>query len=972
MRQYSTVEGLPNNAVRALHVDSRGLLWIGTENGLSKMENGTFRNFFESDGLAFNSVWAIGEDHLNQMWFGSYGGGLTMFDGRSFHIFNTENGLIDDRIRHLYSYQDKMLVGTENGISIIHVENGKVESLPETQRDAARNYTSGFFESTGRLFYTTYRHGVYEIIFHPSGTTVKKIHDHAPIYALGHLNDKIFTSNKGHVDVFEVEKFIAANPKQEGAFGQSVVWSYIPGPEQTVFGTAWGIYQQDGGLFVISENNMKSFKRHTNLESRNFISGVYDQETQSLFVGTTDKGLFKITLNESVLFSGERPSETKGFAGSDKLEAILYEDGLSLVESGKFLKNSNFKEAQESFLKKLKYPLPKHEEDFFELNYDMEADDMVFYSLLENNSLLWVNTNIGIFGISKEGEFIEYVPIHSYVIGFNPENELITNHPYGGLRIFDDLKHFRHRYFAPEDPLTPTQLAGIIQSDTVSYFASVFSGLYSYSRQTGFRSFLDEGTWEEKKFKTIHRGENGKIFLGGEFGDLFIYDPRQGFGNLETIAKDKIVGNGIIFIETFKDAIFIGTETGLNIYQEGTVRFFNHEQGLGSGLISSAKVIGETLYIGYDKGYYTIKIPEIMEQSMHQHNLEIREILVNNKPYGTENSLWFTFGLDKISLKNSENTLSIEFKPIGHPYPQKLLFRYRLHDDENWSPYASDNNITLASLSHGRYQLEIETLDLHSGKSVSTVILELYIAAPFYLRWWFVLGLILFLAATIIAVFRWRIQQERERAEIRENIVKTKLEALRSHMNPHFIFNAVNSIQYYILGNQGDEALDFLGKFSKLMRKTLENSIQPHIRLKSELDYLNNYIELENKRVNNKVTYKMEVPSEIDPEHLHIPSMLIQPFVENVFVHAFCPDHPDPQLLVSFSVPDEGMITCAVWDNGRGIKVNEKESLYKSRGMDLVRERLSLLPGYNAESIKVFSNEDKGTEVLIRIPCFYK
>ena len=107
---FTTVDGLPNNAIRSLLVDSRGILWVGTENGVSKFENGVFQNFYQSDGLGFNSCWAIAEDKNGNIWFGSYGGGFSVFDGKKFQVFTSEDGLADDRIRHFYPYKDKMQI----------------------------------------------------------------------------------------------------------------------------------------------------------------------------------------------------------------------------------------------------------------------------------------------------------------------------------------------------------------------------------------------------------------------------------------------------------------------------------------------------------------------------------------------------------------------------------------------------------------------------------------------------------------------------------------------------------------------------------------------------------------------------------------------------------------------------------------------------------------------------------------------
>lgn len=156
---FTTADGLPNNAIRSLLVDSRGILWIGTENGVSKLENGVFQNFSESDGLGFNSCWAIAEDQNGNIWFGSYGGGISVFDGTRFHVFKSEDGLADNRIRHFYPYRDKMLIGTEDGISIADLETFEISSISSSIRKSELNYTSGFFEFEERLFYSTYRNG---------------------------------------------------------------------------------------------------------------------------------------------------------------------------------------------------------------------------------------------------------------------------------------------------------------------------------------------------------------------------------------------------------------------------------------------------------------------------------------------------------------------------------------------------------------------------------------------------------------------------------------------------------------------------------------------------------------------------------------------------------------------------------------------------------------------------------------------
>lgn len=971
VKNFSTLEGLPNNAVRSLFVDSRGILWIGTENGLAKMDNGRLQSFFQSDGLAFDNCWAIEEDYLNQMWFGSYGGGLTFFDGKEFQVFDHSNGLIDNRIRHLYAYKDKILVGTENGISIIDVKDRKVESFPETKRNPDLNYTSGFFEHQNRLYYSTYRHGVYEITFSPSKTSFRKVNEHLPIYAMGHFEDKVYTSNKGHVDMFAVDDFVSGISKPK-SFGQSVIWSFLQDHLGNIFGAAWGIYKEDGGIFHLAQEQMKPFKVHTGIDLKNFISSAYDHESKTLYAGTTDKGFFAIHLDEKILFQAGHKEPVLGFVGDVELEAILYADGIHLSKDSLFVDKKDFKTAQVRFLSVLGYPLPKHQDDFFELDYDTPTENLIFYQIHSLSGNIWVNTNIGIFELDRRGRFLSYLPEHCYVMGFSSEGKLTVSNPYGGLRIYEDHKNLIYTYYSPEDAETPTQLASIVSKGDRTFLASVFNGLFDFPEKKGFRSYIRDSLWDEQKFKAMHLDKSGDLLLGAEFGDLYVLSFDPDFIIKEKIPKSNFIGNGILFIESYQDAILIGTEAGLNIYQNKSIRFIDHEQGLGAGQIQSAKVIEDKLYIGYDSGYFIVDLTQILEEKDYAHNLEITKLTVNNQTYPKENLLWFTYKLKSLDLKNDQSNLTLGFKPVGHPYPQKLVYRYRLGSQEEWGAYSTETEILLPSLSFGNYELEIETYDLHSGKTKITSLLDFKIAPPFYLDWKFILPMTLLIALMVFAVFKWRLQQVREKAATEKKVVETKLEALRSQMNPHFIFNAVNSIQYYILKNQGDEALDFLGKFSKLMRNTLENSVLPQIRLSREIEYLKNYIELENKRVNNKVDWKIDIPTEIDTESLSIPSMLIQPFIENVFVHAFGPKHAAPKLAVTFAMSDTGILTCSIWDNGSGIQESKKTKLYESRGMNLVKERLSLLPGYSSDSIKVQSSPEKGTEILVRLPCFYK
>lgn len=191
-------------------------------------------------------------------------------------------------------------------------------------------------------------------------------------------------------------------------------------------------------------------------------------------------------------------------------------------------------------------------------------------------------------------------------------------------------------------------------------------------------------------------------------------------------------------------------------------------------------------------------------------------------------------------------------------------------------------------------------------------------------------------------------------------MVEIKLEALRRQMNPHFTFNSINSLQYYILKNETDLALGFLSKFSNLIRSTLEISAKDYISISEEISYLETYFCIENSRVNNKVKLYFGIGEGLDIQSSYIPTMLIQPFIENAFVHAFPILHLDPIIRINFDKIDDNLLQCKIIDNGIGFKLDKI-----SCGINLVKEQLSLLPDMVPEAFKIFSILNEGTQVSL-------
>lgn len=973
-RHFNTLDGLPNNAIRSLYVDSRGLLWIGTENGLSKMENNTFQNFDETDGLAFNSCWAIVEDPLGQMWFGSYGGGISYFDGRFFQALDSGNGLINDFIRSLYYFEGKIWVGTINGLSAIDIRTKEIVSFKSSLSDSPQAFISGFFVHEGLLYYTTHGIGTYRVEADGEGSfLVKKVNDHKPIVHSQQFGDDILLSNKEFVQRMGLKDLIEGEEAGKG-FGHSHLWDYEQDREGNVYAAAWGIYTKDGGVYQLQEDRMVDKSEAFGIDSQVILALAYDRKKNVLYAGSNDKGLYAVRLSESILYEQFHKRSILGFAHVVDQTAILHDQGLSISDSAGKERLSvglkDFKLVEQNYLHKNRNNLPQHRDGFFEMDFELPAADLEFYELHSTDSSLWVNSNLGVFELDVQGKFLTYLPVHTYVMGFTPDGRLIDSNPYHGLRLYDEPASMNYTYYSDTLGDTPIFLSQIVTSPHKTYFASVFRGLYEW-KDGQFLNYSDQKLWGEQKIKALHLLDEHTLAIGAEFGNFYIADVREGFDIIETIRDEDIEGTSVQFLEAWNGRLLIGTEKGLSVYQQGNIRFYDEEQGFESKIFQSAKVIGDELWLGTSVGYYRVNLPELLKQKDFPLNLVITDLEVNHQPAPQESFSWFSFQKRELELSHTQNTIYLTFQPRGHQFPDKLSYRYRLREDAEWSPVSQETTLALPLLPSGLYPVEIEVNDSHTGVSRIFPLLTIHIKTPFYLTPLFWILMFVLFVAVAWQVYKARIRhlrrQEKVRAANIRRMAETKLEALRSQMNPHFIFNAITSIQYFILKKDTDGALGFLNKFSTMIRSTLDNSSKQRITLTEEMDYLKSYFAIENSRMNNRVRLDLHIDPRLDPKEITVPPMLLQPFVENAFVHAFTESHGDPMIRIEFKKGEERQLHCFIKDNGVGFREQPKTKIHESKGKKLVEERLRLMEGAVEEPLLVLHGRS-GTTVCLVIP----
>jgi len=961
-KNYTTANGLSNNAVRCLFTDLANVLWIGTENGVSRMENGAFYTIKSTNGLGFDNCWDITQDTAKNMWFASYGGGVSKYDGTKFTIFTTKTKLPSNKTRKVFAYKDKIYVGTELGVAVIDIYRNTVIIPKDIQPHFNVFIVTDFFVRNSEVYFSTVNEGLYKIGKKNNIIIPVKGYKHA--YSLGSFQDTLYSSNKGYINKFRLDD---TSPSFDDPvnFGTSLVWDYARDTKNNLYAAAWGVFKNDGGLYKITGNTMLNISAGMGVGSPNLLALAYNKKTDVLYAGSKDKGIYEIQLNNGVVYYPFNDAKITDFEAVGDTQYLLHSKGLSILSGENNVKTINalqFKNFEHRYINTHK-KLPEHKDGYYELDYSIPASGIEFYELVKQGSLFYVNTNIGIFKVNYSGSILGYMPLHSYKIGFTSGGKLIETIPYAGTRVYNDEDNLQAKHFSEFEKSTPTDIVKILNHNNKTYLISVFRGLFEYDGKA-FRSYLDEKLWNEEKLKFITKNDAGQLIIAAEFGDVFIADVSSGFKIIKKIPRKKLTGTTITFLEAYKDYIFIGTERGINIYHNGTMRLLDADQGLKDYSITASRFFGGKLWLGTANGYYVLNAAVLLQPQPTVSSVKISAITVNNIPVATTNH-WFYYKGNRFTQDYTHNTIGIDIVPSGHVFPGKLKYRYRLNESGSWSPYSYKPYLYLPYLPHGRHVAQLQIFDANTGKTSMFNVLYITITPPFWLSWWFIaLSALLAVGLALLTILRYK-KRVAEKAAIQKRIVETRLEALLGQMNPHFTFNAMNAIQNFIICNDVDKSLLYVSKLAWLMRQTLENSSRQSISLTEEIDFLEAYIEIENMRFGNRINYTLNIQDTIEAYVLQLPAMLLQPFVENVFVHAFNEDHPNPELSIYFTLTD-GMLQCTIKDNGVGAATLLTNKLHTSKGIGLTRERLKLLQPHIHNALTI-THSISGTIVIITL-----
>lgn len=516
-------------------------------------------------------------------------------------------------------------------------------------------------------------------------------------------------------------------------------------------------------------------------------------------------------------------------------------------------------------------------------------------------------------------------------------------------------------------------------------------GLFRYDEASGkFTLYRHEDTNPANSLgayivNAICKDGLGNIWAATDPGGIsrFSYDapPDQSFITLNS--EDGLPSNQAISLVT--DAagnIWAGTLKGLAWVnaQNLQVRSFGKKDGMVTDFLdlplsrgAGAEIICGTVY-----GFQSFH-PDSLLKDKTAPKILLTSFNVFDKKY--QDTLNINY-LQDIYLKWTENFFSFEFASTDFSQPSKNEYAYRLNGfDPDWVYLGNRHVGSYTNVPPGNYVLEIRTGQ--EGRWFEPAIrLGIHIAPPFWATWWFRLLALALITALITGIYRWRIGQIRKEEALKtmfnQRIARTEMSALRAQMNPHFVFNCLSSINRFILVNQPDEASAYLTKFSRLIRLILDNSRTETVPLNKELEALQLYVEMEQMRFADRFEYRLEIAPEVQPEHLEIPPLLIQPYVENAIWHGLM-HKKTPGLILVRVFHEDKKLCIEITDNGVGRKramelKSRSATVNKSHGMQVTAERLDVINQLYGADARVITEdlhnengEAAGTRVVLKI-----
>jgi len=992
---------LSSGSVHCLYEDSNGKIWVGTEGGINVFDPETGRfTVYRHDSLNINSpsgdyIRTITGDRKGNIWFGTKRGGLDEFNPQTgkFTIYQHDpekNNSIssNDVICLCEDRRGRILVGTNGeGMNIFN----QVTKHFKVFRHDANNPASISFDvirgivedSAGTVWIGTKGGGLNAFNPNSEKFTVYRNDPNNPnslsfdvINCLHHdRNDNIWIGTWGDgVNRFNPKTRMFTVFRHDERNPQSLENDQVFSIYEDRSGSVW-IGTNGSGLNLFNSINERFTIYQHDANKRNSISGntincIYrDSADNFLWLGTDNEGLNKIDLlTGNVTKYMHNPDDPKSISHNSITSIIKDRSGTLWVGTYGGGLNSRKQSAKT-------FEVSRQSSTYI----NSISSDKIRCVIEDHAGMLWIGTAGG---------------------GLN-EFKLNT----GRIRSYmnDPEEH---------QSLSHNDVACVYEdSEGNIWIGTDGGGLNLLDRLNGkFKVYKHDvknaNSLCNDNIMSILEDEKGIIWLGTWGGGVQAFNPLTykftGFTDLDGLPDNFICGmlqdrNGNLWLSTNKGLCRFtwggerGTGKGGRVKRGLTIRNYNLSDGLPSNEFNTGacfKAYDGKMYFGTIAGVVSF-YPDSLKDNPFLPPVAITDFQVFNKsiaPGDSSGILEHPISETKeLNFPYKLNVFSFEFSALNFINPEKNKYAYKMEGfDKDWNYTGAHRRFsTYTNLEPGHYVFRVKASNNDGVWNEQGAAIKIHITPPFWQIWWFKALTVIILFSIIYFIYRSRLnlikKEEERKTEMNKRISEIRLVALRSQMNPHFIFNSLNSIQQFIHSNASDQAIKYLSKFSKLIRQILENSNESTILLIDEIKMMELYLELESMRFENKFYFSITVDEEIDEENTEIPSMLIQPFIENAIIHGLMSKKGKGHIWITLK-QGENCLLCSIEDNGIGrakaMQIKQKKiSQHKSMGLSVTTDRLTILNQYKDREVVVdiedlmdSNDQPSGTRVELIIP----
>lgn len=928
-RHYTMRDGLCHATVYRIYQDRKGFLWFCTDYGLSKFDGRSFQNYSEEDGLTDKTILSVAEKENGDLLISTYRGGIDVMDRNGIRKLSAANGKIPEQIAYTLPDKNRLwLISFVKGNRLFLVENDSVREIPIIRQGRESNvYKLSFLD--GRVTVLT-SSGIYQIddrtrSCRPS-PFMPELFNGTPVYTL--LKDKdgtYWAGTKGRVLHVAGSKVLETFPCK-GIISDMLV-------DQA--GHTWFVTEY-GEAMLIRQGVCSNITSKLKLPHAG-LTDLFEDTEGSIWLSTEGLGVYRIHSLDVLSYPPERNIV------SNYCTALIPENDHELW-IGSFGTLSKWSAEQVTAVPSSL--TPSEIIYFIKKQGDRLFIGTPFGLLCKGTTPPYAEQRITAFGAALSCSTDANGDL--FIGGFSTLYRLSK----GKISIIDTsgfLKRKRLKSMAFDHK-------GALWIATDSATAKYENGTWSYPQPPGYGRIF--------KVERILAGSRQRLWFSTRSG-LVCKDGEQ--YRIFTTADGMNSNDCRHLYEDCDGRLWISSLWGLNTIDPGSLTVGEYAPDMDLSEITCLYKHRDHLFIGTIGGLSVIDTRKLPPLQQHLPTY-ITQVRTATAQYEMP---------DRLSLSYRDNSLKIDFAAIHFRRPERVEYRYRIDGlDSNWH-YTRNNSVELSALPCGDYRFMLGSR-LDKGTWGRSVVLPVTIATPFWQTRWFLFTLLTVLADVLTRAARhWLIKTENKKKNqllVRNQMTYLKHQALSALINPHFIFNCMNSIQHYLHRKDHEQASRYLSEFADLIRMTLEDTQEAFIHLGKELDRIALYLSLEKLRIGPKLDYKITVAPSVPAGEIRIPNMILQPYIENAIWHGIIPKKGAGKITIHIDADDEAHLRVRIEDNGVGIGSRTEQSPHRSMGMKLTETRLALLNrllnGYYQATITDLKEQNaEGTLVEIRLPC---